>query len=198
MTLASLLFTAYRQRVLGLLLLHPERAYHLREIARLTATQPGTLARELNKLVEAGVLARQKVGNQLQYSADRQCPVFEELASILRKTSGLSEVLAEALLPLAERIDMAFVFGSMASGQTRASSDIDLLLIGDLGFAEAVAALYPLQETLAREINPKIYRLEEWRQSLREQSGFIRDVLGKPKLFIIGSEAELERLEEQG
>ncbi|MDG9925197.1 MULTISPECIES: nucleotidyltransferase domain-containing protein [unclassified Pseudomonas] len=198
MSLASLLFTDYRRRVLGLLLLHPQRSYHLREIARLTATQPGTLTRELGKLAEAGVLTKQKVGNQLQYSANRQCPVFEELASILRKTSGLAEVLADALLTLQEQIAVAFVFGSMASGTPRSDSDIDLLLIGELGFAEVVAALYPLQATLGREINPKLYRPAEWRLALQEQGSFIRDVLGKPKLFILGSDADLKHLEEQG
>lgn len=197
MSLASLLFTDYRRRVLGLLLLHPERSYHLREIARLTATQPGTLARELSKLALAGVLTKQRVGNQLQYGADRQCPVYEELASILRKTSGLAEVLADALLALREQVAVAFVFGSTASGKARGDSDVDLLLIGDLGFADVVAALYPAQETLGREINPKLYRPEEWRLAVREQGSFIRDVLGKPKLFIIGDEAELQRLEER-
>ncbi len=198
MSLASLLFTDYRRRVLGLLLLHPERSYHLREIARLTATQPGTLARELSKLADAGVLLKQKVGNQLQYAANRQCPVYEELASILRKTSGLAEVLADALMAQRANISAAFVFGSMASGKSRGDSDIDLLLIGELGFADAVTALYPAQETLGREINPKLYRPEEWRLALQEQGSFIRDVLGKPKLFVFGSEADLQQVEVQG
>lgn len=197
MSLATLLFTDYRRRVLGLLLLHPERSYHLREIARLTATQPGTLARELNKLAEAGVLTKRKVGNQLQYGADRQCPIYEELASILRKTSGLADVLADALLAARDQIEVAFVFGSTASGKASAESDIDLLLIGELGFADAVAALYPAQEALGREINPKLYRPEEWRLALRERGSFIRDVRAKPKLFVIGDAAELQRLEEQ-
>jgi predicted nucleotidyltransferase len=198
MSLASLLFTDYRRRVLGLLLLRPDRSYHLREIARLTATQPGTMARELSKLTDAGVLTKQKVGNQLQYSANRQCPVYEELASILRKTSGLSEVLADALQGVRERIAVAFVFGSTASGKARSDSDIDLLLVGDSGFADVVAALYPVQETLGREINPKLYQPAEWRLALQERGSFIRDVLGKPKLFIIGGETELQQLEVQG
>lgn len=197
MSLASLLFTDYRRRVLGLLLLHPERSYHLREIARLTATQPGTLARELSKLADAGVLLKQKVGNQLQYAANRQCPVYEELASILRKTSGLVEVLADALMEQRAKISAAFVFGSMASGKSRGDSDIDLLLIGELGLADAVTALYPAQETLGREINPKLYRPEEWHLALQEQGSFIRDVLGKPKLFVFGSEADLQQVEGQ-
>lgn len=88
MSLASLLFADYRRRVLGLLLLHPEQSYHLREIARLTGTVAGTLTRELTKLADTGVLTKTRVGNQLQFSANKNCPIFEELTSILRKTSG--------------------------------------------------------------------------------------------------------------
>ena len=120
MSLASLLFTDYRRRVLGLLLLHPEQTYHLRELARTTGTTAGTLARELAKLTEAGVLTCQRIGNQAHYAANRECPIFEELASILRKTSGLADVIAEGLAPLAGRIESAFIFGSMASGTAHA------------------------------------------------------------------------------
>lgn len=101
MSLADVLFTDYRRRALGLLLLHPERHYHLLEIARLTGTVPGTLTRELTRLAEAGLLTREKVGNQVHYAANRDCPVYEELASILRKTSGVVDVLAEADLAAA-------------------------------------------------------------------------------------------------
>lgn len=196
--LSSVLFTDYRRRVLDLLLLHPDEHYHLREIARLTGTQPGTLARELAKLDEAGILLKVPVGNQMHYRANRECPIFTELASILRKTGGLAETLAAALQPLAEQLELAFVFGSMASGTARADSDIDLLLIGELGFAEAVAALYPLQAQLGREINPKVYRHVEWQQLLAEQGAFIRDVLSKPRTLVIGTERQLEQVKEQG
>lgn len=191
MSLTSLLFTDYRRKVLALLLLHPEQQYHQREIARLTGTVSGTLSRELAKLVEAGLLLNVAVGNQMLYRANQQCPVFEEVASILRKTCGLADVLAEALLPLAKHIEAAFVFGSMASGKARTDSDIDLMLIGNAGFAETVQALYPLQEQLGREINPKLYTRPEWRLLVDQQGAFAREILDKPKLFIVGSEADL-------
>lgn len=191
MSLASILFTDYRRRVLGLLLLHPERRYHLREIARLTGTVPGTLTRELAKLAEAGLLERQKVGSQLQFSANRACPVYEELASILRKTSGLADVLADALLPLGGAIEVAFVFGSMASGKAGTGSDIDVMVIGSAGFAQVVEVLYPLQDVLGREINPKVYSRAEWHQLVKEKGAFVQDILNKPRLFVFGSEADL-------
>jgi len=184
--LASLLFKDYRRRVLGLLLLHPDEAYHVREIARLTGTVAGTLHKELSRLFEAGVLLKQPRGNQLLYRANRDCPVFEELAGILRKTSGLVDVLAEGLWPLADKIEVALVFGSMASGKTNSASDVDLLVLGEVGFAEVVKCLYPLQQSLGREINPKVYSLEAWRQLLAEKQGFACEVMDKPKLFVIG------------
>lgn len=191
MTLSSVIFTDYRRRVLGLLLLHPEQRYYLREIARLTGTAPGTLTRELSKLVKAGVLSVKKVGNQAHYSANRECPIFAELAGILRKTSGLVDVLAEGLMPLAAQIEAAFVFGSMAGDKAGASSDVDLMVIGEAEFGEVVQQLYPLQQVLGREINPKLYSRAEWHKLVAGNSAFVRDVLGKPKLFVIGNEQSL-------
>jgi len=189
--LASLLFKDYRRRVLGLLLLHPEQAYHVREVARLTGTVAGTLHKELARLFEAGVLLKEVRGNQVLYSANRDCPIFPELASILRKTSGMVEVLADALAPLHEHIDIAFVFGSMASGKENSGSDVDLLLVGDVSYSEVVRALYPAQETLGREINPKLFNDKEWQQMLQNKDAFVKELLAKPKLFVVGTSDEL-------
>ena len=191
MSLTSLLFTDYRRLVLGLLLLHPDQRYHLREIARLTGTVPGTLTRELTKLADAGLLVKTKVGNQLHYSANRECPIFEELTSILRKTSGLVDVLAEALFPLASRIDLAFVFGSMASGKANSNSDIDLMVVGDANFSEVITCLYPAQTTLGREINAKVYGQAEWKKLIVSKSSFMEEILRKPKLFVLGTAADM-------
>ncbi len=184
MSLATLLFSDYRRKVLGLLLLHPQERYHLREIARRTGTLPGTLTRELSQLTEAGVLLREPIGNQHLYSANLQCPIYSELAGILRKISGICEVLADALFPLAGRIEVAFVFGSMAGGSA--------------SFAELLPLLYPVQQQLGREINPKVFTAQEWRELLVSQSAFARELQGKPRLYCIGTEAGLRQLTEQG
>ena len=177
---------------MGLLLLHPERSYYLREIARLTATQPGTLKREMDKLLEVGLLTVKKVGNQNHYQANRECPIYEDLSNVLRKTSGLSDVLIAALLPLSEKIQSAFIFGSVASGKVNAKSDIDLMLIGEVTYPEVVLLLHPLQEQLGREINPKIYADKEWSKLVKDNGAFVHDVLRKQKLFIIGNEQQLQ------
>lgn len=187
LSITSFLFPEYRQKVLGLLLLHPETRYHVREIARLTNTAAGSLHRELSKLAKAHVLIREVSGNQVYYQANSNFPIFQELASILRKTSGLVDILANALAPLTEKIAVAFVFGSAGSGTENRGSDIDVLIIGELGFTDAVTALYSAQAIIGREINPKVYKKAEWKKLANNKDAFVQEILNKPKLFIIGT-----------
>jgi predicted nucleotidyltransferase len=189
--LASLLFGAYRREVLALLLLHPEIALHVREIARLTSKAPGTLLRELNLLADAGILIRKPVGNQVQFQANSECPIYEDLRNILKKTAGIADVLREALEPLAEKIEAAFVYGSIARGDERAGSDLDLMIIGEAKFADVVQALAPAQETLRREINPNIYPVAEFNAKLSAGEPFLKRVMADKKFFLIGGENDL-------
>lgn len=182
----SFLFPEYRQKILGLLLLHPEISYHVREIARLTGTVAGSLHRELAKLAKAQVLLREVNGNQVYYQANINFPIYEELASILRKTSGLVDILANALAPLSKKIIAAFIFGSVARGTENLGSDVDVLIIGEIRFSEAVEVLYPAQVIIKREINPKVYQKTEWKKLVNNKDSFALEVLNNPKLFIIG------------
>src|SRR5258708_32921928 len=192
-SLASVLLPEYRRRVLGLLLLRPEEALHGREIARRIGLPAGTVARELTKLAEVGLLERERRGNQQIYRANTGSPVFSELAGILRKTSGLSDVLAQVLAPVAPKLRAAFIFGSMAQGRENAGSDIDLMLIGDLGFAQAVKLLHPAQTALGREGNPKGFTASEFTSKAAKEA-VLRNVLAKPKIFLIGSDHDLAQL----
>jgi predicted nucleotidyltransferase len=177
-----------------MLFLHPDESLHGREIARRTGLPAGTLTRELKRLADVGLLNRDRRGNQLVYSANRNSPIFAELAGILRKTSGLADVVAEALEPLSDRIDMAFIFGSVARGAETQGSDIDVLIIGSIDFGTVIDALHPAQQQLAREINPKVFSAREWRSKLKEKNPFVADVLAKRKFFLIGDEHELAEL----
>jgi predicted nucleotidyltransferase len=125
-------------------------------------------------------------GNQVYYSANRNCIIYEELVSMLRKTTGLVEVVANALSPLENKIAVALIFGSIASGTESVGNDIDLLIIGDVDFNEVITALYPTQAILKREINPKLFTVDEWRKLVHNNSSFIQQILKKPKLLIAG------------
>jgi DNA-binding transcriptional ArsR family regulator len=192
-SLASLLFPEYRRRVLGLLLLRPDEALHGREIARRTGLPAGTITRELGKLAAVGLLKREKRGNQQVYSANTTGRIYTELASILRKTSGLADVLVQALAPMAHKLRLAFVFGSVAHARETAGSDIDVMLVGDLSFRQAVEMLHPTQVVLGREVNPKVFATDEFIARLPLEP-FLKEVLAKPKLFLIGNAHDLEEL----
>lgn len=188
----------YRGKALALLLLQPQRRLHVREIARLTGTVAGTMNKELDRLQRAGLLEKHQVGNQLQFCANTMHPVYPELSALLRKTIGLTDVLTLALAPIAERISLAFVFGSVAQGNDTANSDVDVMVIGSVSFGEAVELLYEAQTSLQRDINPKVFSVDEWQAKLAAKSSFILDVLSKPKLFLIGTQRDLDQLAESG
>ena len=187
-SIAHFLFGQTRSAVLGALLLRPETALHVRELARLTGASPGSLHRDLRALADLGLLVRQEVGRQVHYRANVESPVFEELAGLLRKTAGLVDVLRKVLAPMAAKIDQAFVYGSMASGEAHTHSDVDLMIIGSLGFADVVLALSDAQKTLRREVNPTVLTPEELAQKLRQKNGFVAQVWRGPKLWVIGHE----------
>jgi predicted nucleotidyltransferase len=120
--------------------------------------------------------------------------VFHELRNLIIKTFGVADVIRAALSPLADKIQTAFIFGSMVSGEIKQGSDLDVMIIGKIEFAGVVAALSPAQETLAREINPSVYPPAEFRSKLAEGHHFLKTVLSAPKIFLIGNENDLEEL----
>ncbi|MFO7606889.1 MAG: nucleotidyltransferase domain-containing protein [Desulfurivibrionaceae bacterium] len=190
---AEILFSAYRRKVLALLLLRPEERFHVREISRLTGVPAGSLHRELKLLASAGLLSRETVGRQVYYQADRQSPIYTELAAIFRKTAGMADVISEALLSLGPAIELAFIFGSAAAGRERSGSDIDLFVIGGVSFAEVVGALADIHESLGREINPVLMDRKSFSER-SESDPFIKRVIKEPKIFVIGTENDLGEL----
>lgn len=194
--LADFLLGPFRTRILSALLLRPEESWHVRELARQLDALPGSVNRELTKLTDAGILSRQQIGNQIHYRANPACPILEEITSLLRKTSGLADQISGALRPLSARIECAFIFGSVARGEEHATSDIDILALGDIGFSEIVAALHPLQAALRREINPVVYRVEDFRLKRAIGDTWAREVANNPKIFVIGTADDFGKLVE--
>ena len=190
----DLLFGAYRSKILSLLLLHPDQSYYVREISRLTRVPAGSLHRELRLLADAGILIRSASGNQVRYQARRECPIYEDLASLLRKTAGLADVLRRALSRLAPAIDVAFVFGSLARGKERAASDVDVAVIGESPFESVVEALSDAQERLRREVNPVVMTTAAFRSKYRRHDRFVSRIVREPKIFLIGSSNDLAEL----
>ena len=157
----------------------------------MTGAAPGTLKKEVDALCQVDLLLSQRIGNQKQFSANTAHPVFPELLALIKKTIGLADTLKFSLLLLVDRISTAFVFGSMASATENANSDIDLMIIGDITFADAINAVYETQAALGREINPKVMSSNEWQEKKASGSSFIQDILAKPKIMLIGEARDL-------
>lgn len=188
------LFGKSKQAILGLFLGDPESELHLREVARRTEISIGAVTRELSSLVEAGILIRHKRGNQVFYHADREGRIYPELHSLIVKTVGLADRFKEAFKPLSDKITVAFIYGSMARGDEKADSDVDLMVIGDVKTLDVVKALSTLHQLFKREINPTVFTAEEYKLKLLADNHFLKALLTEPKIFLIGDEDEFRRL----
>ncbi|HEX7787419.1 MAG TPA: nucleotidyltransferase domain-containing protein [Methylomirabilota bacterium] len=158
----------------------------------LARSGTGAVQRELARLEAAGLVTATRVGKQKHYQANQASPVFQELRALVLKTSGLVDVLREALAPAANRIRAAFVFGSVAKGEDTSASDIDLMVIAEgLTYADLFAALEEASTRLGRKVAPTIYSPRELARHVKRDSSFVTRVLGQPKLWVIGGERDL-------
>jgi len=186
--LADALFSKVQQRVLGLLFVNADRSFYTNEIVRFVDSGIGVVQRELEKLAASGLVTTRKVGNQKHYQANRDTPIFEELRGIMLKTVGLVDILRAALLPLADKIHAAFVYGSIAKGNDTAKSDIDVFIVGEnVAYADLYNLLSASEAKLGRPVNPSIYSMKELERKLMEKNTFVLRVLEQPKIFLLGS-----------
>ncbi len=193
-TIGDALFTKTQQRVLGLLYSSQGKRLYTNEIVRLADMGRGTVRRELARLVSAGLLLVTREGNQHYYQANPDGPVYEELLSIVKKTFGITDVIQEALMPVHEQIDLAFIYGSMAKQEETASSDIDLLVLTDsLAYSDLMTVLSDVELTLARPINPSIYTMAQIKDKLQQKNAFLTRVMEQPKLWIKGSADDIRK-----
>lgn len=192
-SLATALFTRTQQQLLSLLFGQPQRSFYLRELIERAGIGRGTVQRELGKMTAAELISVKKIGNQKHYQANPQCPIYEELSSIVRKTFGIVDVIRRALLPIDNDIDYAFVYGSIAKGTENAKSDIDLMLIGNkLNYGEVMDLLIPVEGKLGRPVNPSIYTAKQIRDKLKSKNSFISRVMKQDKLWIKGGQDDIK------
>jgi len=182
--------------VLAILLLHPEEEFYQREIALKTGRTLVEAQRALRRIEDAGLLRARRRGNRVYYAAQRGHPAFEDIKRLLLKTVALGDALRDGLAPLREKVRIAFVFGSVASGTESPSSDIDLFVVGGLSSRRLASVLGRLGRQLGREFNPVLYPPAELRQKAKAGNHFVQQVLAGPKIWLIGSDDVLARLVE--
>lgn len=185
------LFPQIRKQILATLILHSNHSWYLSDLAKHLHKTPSSLQRELAALTQAGILLQTKNGNRTYYKANKECPFFPELLGMLIKTAGLVDVVSDALSPVASKIRLAFIFGSIAKNEDRSDSDVDLLIVGNLNLVDLSKILSGVESRLARAVNPVLYSESEFRDKLQKGNHFLTAVLAEPKLFILGTENDL-------
>jgi predicted nucleotidyltransferase len=196
-TPAKILFGKVRRAVLSLLFTHTDETFYLRQIVRDSGYGLGPVQRELKLLSDAGLIRRTVRGRQVYFQANPDSPIFPELKSLIVKTAGIGDTLRNALLHIKGHIKIAFVYGSIARGEEKQRSDIDLLIIGDVSFSTVVIYLQTSQKILGREVNPTVYSIVEFRSKVRENHHFVTSVIDGPKIYLIGDDNELRHLAEK-
>ena len=186
------LFPKTRQGVLAATLIQPEKWWFLSELAEFLGTAPSSLQRELSALVDTGILEQRREGTRVYVRAQKRSPIYRELRGIVEKTAGIVPTIRNSLTLFGRKIVCAFIYGSVARAQEHATSDIDLMVIGDVGLAALTPALRKAERSLGRELNATTYAVDEFRDKVAENDHFLTAVLKGPKQFVKGSERELD------
>lgn len=189
---SAALFSKVQQRVLGLIFGHPDRSFYTSEIIRMVDSGTGAVERELSRLRRSGLVSVERIGKQKHYRANKHSPVFAELQGLVLKTAAPHEPIRTALEPYADKIKMAFIYGSVATGTDTAQSDIDLMVIGDgLNYSDLYTALQQVEDRLLRKISPTFLSTQEWQRRSLQDGSFIKKVAARPKMFVLGSERDI-------
>ncbi len=193
---AVALFGRARRAILALLFGRAGEAFYLRQIADLTGLAVGSVQRELANLVRAGLVVRTAKGHQVYFRADERSPIYPELVGLVTKTAGVAGVIRDALAPFARKkmITIAFIYGSIAAGEQQPSSDVDLMILGDIELKTVVPILRRVEDQVGREVNPTIYRPEDFRQRLAAGEHFLSRIIARPRIMVVGGENELAGL----
>jgi predicted nucleotidyltransferase len=190
---AGALFTPVQQRVLGLLFGQPDRTFQSAEIIRLARGGTGAVHRQLARLEASGLVTARRSGNQKFYRARPDSPIYGELTALIVKTVGLTEPIRQALAGMRRAIRAAFVYGSVAKQTDRAASDIDLLVVSDtLAYSDVFEALQKTESALGRPVNPTVMALRDWKLKRSRKDSFVARLAAQPRLFVIGSESDLD------
>jgi predicted nucleotidyltransferase len=193
-SLAALFPSPVLVDILCLLLIHPEEEYYQRSFAEKTGHSLAQVQYALERIEEAGLVGKEKSGNRVYYQANTAHPAFNDLKQAFLKTVALGDVIREALKPLKKRIQFAFVYGSIATGNEQPNSDIDLFLMGEATLKDLSGIIADLSERLKREINPVSYTQESFLSRLVDTDRFATELVTTDKIWLIGDEHEFRRL----
>jgi predicted nucleotidyltransferase len=193
-SLASLFPSMAMARLVIFFAVHPGGRYHVRELSRLTKLSSASLQHELKRLLALDALRREDENGRAYYRADESHPVWRAWFLLLRASARPADVLREALID-APDLEGAFIFGSMARGDARPNSDVDVFLIGSREARnKAGHRLVEAEFLINRQIDLIGYDRAEFDARIRSNNAFVQRVLTEPQVWVHGNAEVLSLL----
>jgi predicted nucleotidyltransferase len=185
MTIMFDLRSKARQRLLAYYVANPAARLHLRDLAERLNVDPSNLSKELVRLQREGLFRSEVSGRQKYFQLNREYPLFAEVRSIVSKTIGAPFLLAQSLKQI-EGIEEAYLYGSFASNQQDAASDIDLLVIGTPRDEVLAEAMRKIERQLGREVSYTVLTRKEFNSRRTRKDAFVENVLHNKRVPLIG------------
>lgn len=177
-------FTKNQVLILEVFFNHPEKAFYLRELARIVGKEPGVFQRDIETLSKEGLLESYRDGNRRFFRLNKNYPLYEELKSMFFKTVGIKGELQRRLSKI-EGVERAFIYGSFARGEETGASDIDLCVIGSVDENKLLDIVGLLEEKTGREINYTLISKGEFQRKIEEKNSFLKNILNQPKIELL-------------
>lgn len=190
MDLKDLFISRVRVKLLEIFLTNPVEMYHVRELVRRTGEEINAVRRELAHLEKAGLLKKEPRGNRLYYWPRSDFLFFNELCSMVAKTSGIGQEILKNRTKIGKISYVCFSV-KFVKRMPREKDEVDILVVGDIVLPE-LAALIRSEETKREgEINYTVMTQEEFDFRKRRRDPFLLGVLAAAKVMIIGQETDL-------
>ena len=184
--LPYLVASKLRRRLLAHYFTHPDEKYYVREVAALLHLDPGNLSKELRRLTQEGLFEEEQKGRIKFYRLNPHYSLYGEIRQIIFKTEGVEGSLRVLVNEFPE-IEAAFIYGSYAQGKEKASSDIDLMVVGTPDRKRLTSKIRNLEDQLGREINFNLYPAVEFKKKSKEKGGFLAEVVAGRKILLKGT-----------
>jgi DNA-binding transcriptional ArsR family regulator len=185
-TLLPLLRSSLLGELLAWIYLHPEMNYSVLELAQRFKVSRRVAGREIDRLVEAGLVRPERRANLYLVRAELAGPAARPLTELLELTYGPAAVLAE-LLPPIPGVAEAYLYGSWAARCAGRPGppprDVDVLVLGDARAEDLGGAAAAAERRLGREVNIYQMSLRDWRaadDSVRSGPAYAIVAPGRP------------------
>lgn len=189
--LGDIITSKVRIKILELFFSNLKEIYHVRGIVREIGEEINAVRRELAKLESGGVLRKEPRGNRIYYSVRPEYALYEDLISVVAKTTGLGASIIENRNKIG-KVSFVMFSGKLVTGKDRKrEEDVDLLVVGEVALPELASIIRTEESKRGREINYTVMGRDEFDFRKKRRDPFLLGILSGSRFMIIGNEEDL-------